>query len=207
MKKDGSSAHFFHRTSNAYSTGHRKRRKIQNRFNLSDDHVRWHKTGKTRPVMENGVQRGLKKIMVLYKSSRKGFKPVKTSWVMHQYHLGTEEDEREGELVVSKIFFQSPAKPPEEIAMDAAAPDELEKLAAAVSPRTPKTSTPFPPRAAAKKCRFDEGDEDNNSIEISAAQQVFAIDFFAEIRQAVHADGPARSSSRIQPLLPFYSWS
>ncbi|CAA6659562.1 unnamed protein product [Spirodela intermedia] len=170
VKKDGSSAHFFHRTSNAYSTGHRKRRKIQNRFNLSDDHVRWHKTGKTRPVMENGVQRGLKKIMVLYKSSKKGFKPVKTSWVMHQYHLGTEEDEREGELVVSKIFFQSQVKQTEEIAVDAAAQDDLEKLTAAVSPRTPKTSTPYPPRAA-KKCRYDEGDEDN--IEVSAKQVTF----------------------------------
>ena len=25
---------------------------------------------------------------------------------MHQYHLGSQEDEKEGELVVSKVFYQ-----------------------------------------------------------------------------------------------------
>uniref|UniRef100_A0A7N0T4U4 NAC domain-containing protein n=1 Tax=Kalanchoe fedtschenkoi TaxID=63787 RepID=A0A7N0T4U4_KALFE len=104
-KKDGSSIHFFHRTANAYATGQRKRRKIQTQL---DKQVRWHKTGKTKPVFENGIQKGCKKIMVLYYSSRKGFKPDKANWVMHQYHLGTDEEEKEGELVVSKIFYQHP---------------------------------------------------------------------------------------------------
>lgn len=51
----------------------------------------------------DGVQRGCKKIMVLY---TRGSKSEKTSWVMHQYHLGTDEDEKDGEYVVSKIFYQ-----------------------------------------------------------------------------------------------------
>ena len=39
-------------------------------------------------------------------STVKGGKPKKTNWVMHQYHLGTGEDEQNGEYVVSKLFFQ-----------------------------------------------------------------------------------------------------
>lgn len=108
VRRDGTGIHFFHRPARAYTTGTRKRRKIQ-----SDDdsriggEVRWHKTGKTRPVVENGNQLGCKKIMVLYMSSGKKSKPDKTNWVMHQYHLGVNEEERDGELVVSKIFHQT----------------------------------------------------------------------------------------------------
>ncbi|KAH0984670.1 hypothetical protein GBA52_011847 [Prunus armeniaca] len=105
-KNDGSSFHFFHKTINAYATGHRKRRKVDCHRSLAAEHVRWHKTGKTKPIMENGVQKGCKKIMVLYKSSKKGSKADKSNWVMHQYHLGTEDGEKEGEYVVSKIFYQ-----------------------------------------------------------------------------------------------------
>lgn len=72
---------------------------------LGED-VRWHKTGKTKPVIVDGVHVGCKKIMVLYSSLRKGEKPEKTNWVMHQYHLGTGEEEKHGEFVVSKIFYQ-----------------------------------------------------------------------------------------------------
>ncbi|KAK4788898.1 hypothetical protein SAY86_020217 [Trapa natans] len=103
VKQDGSICHFFHRAVKAYNTGTRKRRKI-----LSDDigDVRWHKTGRTKPVILDGVQKGCKKIMVLYMSISGGGKSEKTNWVMHQYHLGTEEDERDGEYVISKIFYQ-----------------------------------------------------------------------------------------------------
>lgn len=109
VKLDGSVSHFFHRTYKAYNSGTRKRRKIQLEDNklaggLGGD-VRWHKTGKTKPVLIDGMHVGCKKIMVLY-SSLKGEKPGKTSWVMHQYHLGTGEDEQDGEFVVSKIFCQ-----------------------------------------------------------------------------------------------------
>jgi len=59
--------------------------------------------------MVNGKQKGCKKILVLYTNFGKNRKPEKTNWVMHQYHLGTHEEEKEGELVVSKIF--SPTQP------------------------------------------------------------------------------------------------
>ncbi|KAG0494985.1 hypothetical protein HPP92_005979 [Vanilla planifolia] len=49
--------------------------------------------------------------MVLYVSATKGSKPEKTNWVMHQYHLGTGEDEKDGEFVVSKIFYQQQLRP------------------------------------------------------------------------------------------------
>lgn len=103
VNKDGSASHFFHRTFKAYNTGTRKRRKIST-YGHGD--VRWHKTGKTKPIIVDGRHLGCKKIMVLYMSTMKGEKPEKTNWVMHQYHLGTGEDEKDGEYVVSKIFYQ-----------------------------------------------------------------------------------------------------
>ncbi|KAL5986410.1 hypothetical protein ACLOJK_014743 [Asimina triloba] len=107
VTKDGLSRHFFHRPSKAYTTGTRKRRKIQAECELQGGETRWHKTGKTRPVMVNGKQKGCKKILVLYTNFGKHRKPEKTNWVMHQYHLGQLEEEKEGELVVSKIFYQT----------------------------------------------------------------------------------------------------
>lgn len=107
MTKDGLSRHFFHRPSKAYTTGTRKRRKIQTECDLQGGETRWHKTGKTRPVSVNGKQKGCKKILVLYTNFGKHRKPEKTNWVMHQYHLGQLEEEKEGELVVSKIFYQT----------------------------------------------------------------------------------------------------
>ncbi|GAB2219703.1 hypothetical protein Droror1_Dr00007340 [Drosera rotundifolia] len=110
VTRDGLSRHFFHRPSKAYTTGTRKRRKIQTECDLqaaAGGETRWHKTGKTRPVMVNGKQKGCKKILVLYTNFGKNRKPEKTNWVMHQYHLGQHEEEKEGELVVSKIFYQT----------------------------------------------------------------------------------------------------
>ncbi|XP_031260192.1 SUPPRESSOR OF GAMMA RESPONSE 1-like isoform X2 [Pistacia vera] len=143
-KKDGSSVHFFHRTMNAYSTGQRKRRKIHNQHSLTEDHARWHKTGKTKAVIQNGVQKGCKKIMVLYKSSKKGSKPDKANWVMQQYHLGTDEDEKDGEYVVSKIYYQQPKQ--NEKAEDCPVIEDSDNLALETSPRTPNTNPPIPPR-------------------------------------------------------------
>ncbi|XP_057450632.1 NAC domain-containing protein 73-like [Lotus japonicus] len=106
VSKDGLIRHFFHRPSKAYTTGTRKRRKVH-----SDDEdggeTRWHKTGKTRPIYNNAELKGYKKILVLYTNYGKQRKPEKTNWVMHQYHLGTDEEEKEGELVVSKVFYQT----------------------------------------------------------------------------------------------------
>lgn len=108
VRHDGSSTHFFHRPAKAYTTGTRKRRKVQmGEETGSGLEMRWHKTGKTRPVVENGKQIGCKKIMVLYVSLSKKAKADKTNWVMHQYHLGVQEEEKEGEFVVSKIFYQT----------------------------------------------------------------------------------------------------
>ncbi|CAL4902587.1 unnamed protein product [Urochloa decumbens] len=110
VTRDGLSKHFFHRSSKAYPTGTRKRRKIQSERGLhgSEDvgEARWHKTGKTRPVIVGGQQKGCKKILVLYTNYGKQAKPEKTNWVMHQYHLGDQE-EKDGELVVSKVFYQT----------------------------------------------------------------------------------------------------
>ncbi|KAH8935376.1 hypothetical protein BDL97_17G024300 [Sphagnum fallax] len=113
VKKDGSACHYFYRPSMAYTTGTRKRRKIQTEYGIQGDlpcqgeEVRWHKTGKTRPILQDGAIQGFKKIMVLYRTSLgKKSKNVKTNWVMHQYHLGKHEEERDGEIVVCKVFLQ-----------------------------------------------------------------------------------------------------
>lgn len=105
VSKDGLVRHFFHRPSKAYTTGTRKRRKVHT--DEDGGETRWHKTGKTRPVFVGGRVKGYKKILVLYTNYGKQRKPEKTNWVMHQYHLGNNEEEREGELVVSKVFYQT----------------------------------------------------------------------------------------------------
>ncbi|MED6145726.1 hypothetical protein PIB30_027970 [Stylosanthes scabra] len=105
VNKDGQIRHFFHRPSKAYTTGTRKRRKVHTEEDGSE--TRWHKTGKTRPVVGGGLVKGFKKILVLYTNYGRQRKPEKTNWVMHQYHLGSNEEERDGELVVSKVFYQT----------------------------------------------------------------------------------------------------
>ncbi|KAJ4839706.1 hypothetical protein Tsubulata_012686 [Turnera subulata] len=102
---DGQIRHFFHRPSKAYTTGTRKRRKVHTDEDGSE--TRWHKTGKTRPVYVGGTVKGFKKILVLYTNYGRQRKPEKTNWVMHQYHLGNNEEEKDGELVVSKVFYQT----------------------------------------------------------------------------------------------------
>lgn len=105
VRKDGLIRHFFHRPSKAYTTGTRKRRKVDT--DADGGETRWHKTGKTRPVFVSDKVKGYKKILVLYTNYGKQRKPEKTNWVMHQYHLGNNEEEKDGELVVSKVFYQT----------------------------------------------------------------------------------------------------
>ncbi|KAK6283850.1 hypothetical protein POUND7_002802 [Theobroma cacao] len=105
VSKDGQIRHFFHRPSKAYTTGTRKRRKVHTDEDGSE--TRWHKTGKTRPVLVGGAVKGFKKILVLYTNYGRQRKPEKTNWVMHQYHLGNNEEEKDGELVASKVFYQT----------------------------------------------------------------------------------------------------
>ncbi|KAL5224591.1 hypothetical protein ABZP36_011230 [Zizania latifolia] len=161
VSMDGLSRHFFHRPSKAYTTGTRKRRKIQPPAAAAVDssgagdssaggsassvnqqqqqqqrsETRWHKTGKTRPVVVGGRQRGCKKILVLYTNFGKHRKPEKTNWVMHQYHLGEAEEERDGELVVSKIFYQTQPRQIVSSAGDAASASA--PIAAVVDRTTP----------------------------------------------------------------------
>ncbi|KAI3808735.1 hypothetical protein L1987_24695 [Smallanthus sonchifolius] len=150
-RKDGNIVHFFYRTTNAYTTGQRKRRKICQESSLTKD-VRWHKTGKTKAVMQNGVQIGCKKIMVLYGAAGGGSKPCKLNWVMHQYHLGTVEDENEGQYVVAKIFYQSQKEIEKmdqkeiEKVDNHVVTENLDALMSLTSPRTPKTTAPDPRR-------------------------------------------------------------
>ncbi|KFK44551.1 hypothetical protein AALP_AA1G271400 [Arabis alpina] len=143
VKHDGTVSHFFHRAIKAYNTGTRKRRKIHD-DDIGD--VRWHKTGRTKPVVLDGVQRGCKKIMVLY-----GGKAVKTNWVMHQYHLGTDEDEKEGDYVVSKIFYQQPQQQAIAKQGDKGEQEVSEDIFSAMTPKadpvTPKLFTPEPQQA------------------------------------------------------------
>ncbi|KAF9618238.1 hypothetical protein IFM89_000873, partial [Coptis chinensis] len=155
VKQDGSVSHFFHRAIKAYNTGTRKRRKIHG-DDLGD--VRWHKTGRTKPVILDGVQRGCKKIMVLYMSTTNSRKPEKTNWVMHQYHLGTGEDEKDGEYVVSKIFYQQQAKPGDKVEEDVSC-EITESTIAKVDPLTPKSVIPEPPRTERRHSDVDPGEE------------------------------------------------
>ncbi|CAN6881985.1 unnamed protein product [Brassica oleracea var. botrytis] len=105
VSKDGQVRHFFHRPSKAYTTGTRKRRKVST--DEEGHETRWHKTGKTRPVLSQSGEAGFKKILVLYTNYGRQKKPEKTNWVMHQYHLGHSEDEKDGEPVLSKVFYQT----------------------------------------------------------------------------------------------------
>ncbi|XP_052187392.1 SUPPRESSOR OF GAMMA RESPONSE 1 isoform X2 [Diospyros lotus] len=153
VKQDGSFSHFFHRAIKAYNTGTRKRRKIH-----GDDFgdVRWHKTGKTKPVILDGVQKGCKKIMVLYVSPVRGGKSEKTNWVMHQYHAGTGEDEKEGEYVISKVFYQQQVvKQTDKFENDL--PEGADMMITKVDPVTPQSVTPDPPRTERRFSDFDPG--------------------------------------------------
>ncbi|KAI3823955.1 hypothetical protein L1987_05401 [Smallanthus sonchifolius] len=105
VSNDGQIRHFFHRPSKAYTTGTRKRRKVH--MDAERGETRWHKTGKTRPVLISGSIEGYKKILVLYTNYGRQKKPEKTNWVMHQYHLGNNEEEKDGEIILSKVFYQT----------------------------------------------------------------------------------------------------
>ncbi|KAJ1403154.1 NAC domain [Sesbania bispinosa] len=181
VKQDGSASHFFHRAIKAYNTGSRKRRKI---YGQDFGDVRWHKTGKTKPVIMNGVQKGCKKIMVLYMILVRGGKAEKTNWVMHQYHLGTEEDEKDGEYVISKVFYQQQQiklgeKDDQDIPETTEAttvkvdpviekdeqdiPETTEATIVKVDPITPKSVTPEPPRNE-KRCSDLDPEQESHHI-------------------------------------------
>lgn len=109
-------------------------------------------------MMLDGVQRGCKKIMVLYMSTVRGGKPKKTNWVMHQYHLGTEEDEKDGEYVISKIYYQQ-QQVKQADKTDEDLPENFDLVITNVDPVTPKSVTPEPPRTERKLADFDLGQD------------------------------------------------
>lgn len=158
VKQDGSVSHFFHRAIKAYNTGTRKRRKIHG-DDLGD--VRWHKTGRTKPVILDGVQRGCKKIMVLYVNVARRGKAEKTNWVMHQYHLGTGEDEKDGDHVISKVFYQQQQVKQSEKS-EGPSPDGVDDaLITEVHHLSPKSVTPETSRP---ERRFPDYDEEKDLI-------------------------------------------
>ena len=68
-------------------------------------HVMSHKTGNTLPVVVNGQQTGSKNVLVLH--TNKNFDQQRTNRVMHRYHLGDMEQEKERELIFCKIFYET----------------------------------------------------------------------------------------------------
>ena len=99
-------------------------------------------------------------------SFAKGGRAEKTNWVMHQYHLGTEEDERDGEYVISKIFYQQ-----QNVKHGEVTEQEIPQIvdAVKVDPRTPKSATPEPPRV---ECRCVNVDQEQDSVVISTSALV-----------------------------------
>lgn len=85
--------------------------------------------------------------MVLYRSAQRGCKPDKANWVMHQYHLGTEEEEKDGQMVVSKIFYQL-GREKEKFESESVEDKDgiIAMHVATVGPRTPMPNAPQPPR-------------------------------------------------------------
>jgi hypothetical protein len=65
----------------------------------------------------------------------------KTNWVVHQYHIGREEDEKEGEYVISKIFYQQQVKLGKKNDQDVPENSEA-SIARVVDPVTPNFVTP-----------------------------------------------------------------
>ncbi|CAK9180418.1 unnamed protein product [Ilex paraguariensis] len=191
-KKDGSSVHFFCKIINAYASGKRKRRKICDEHNMIKEHVRWHKTGKTRPLMENGVQKGYKKIMVLYQTSKKGSKPGKSNWVMHQYHLGIDEDEKEGQYVVSKVFYQHQKQNDKD--EKSLVVEESDIGTIRTSPRTPKTTTPNPPRPGKS---FSPDDVTDDYVLPSPVQ---------EAKFVTETSHPSSSAAQIKDEMEYPTW-
>ncbi|PIM98412.1 hypothetical protein CDL12_29108 [Handroanthus impetiginosus] len=95
--------------------------------------------------------------MVLYVSPVRGGKAEKTNWVMHQYHLGMGEDEREGEYVISKVFYQQ--QQVKQIEKSEDIPEGIETVIPKADPVTPKSVTPEPPRAEKRFSNYELGQD------------------------------------------------
>nr|GEX09556.1 suppressor of gamma response 1-like [Tanacetum cinerariifolium] len=125
-KKDGNSFHFFYRTTNAYTTGQRKRRKIYNESSSTTTDVRWHKTG-------------------------------------------TNEEEKDGEYVVAKIFFQA-QKMIDNTGAGAGA-EESDSRSGLTSPTTPMINIPRPPRSEIRTPAYEDITTDDSVLQSLAQAQ------------------------------------
>lgn len=93
-------SYFFHRKVDLYGSRMLKRQKKHD----NSVEIYWHSIGKLNLVCVDGIHQGSKEVLNLYMGPRNGGKPVRTPWLMQQYHIsidGAEED-----LVVSKIFYE-----------------------------------------------------------------------------------------------------
>ncbi|CAM6088129.1 unnamed protein product [Calypogeia fissa] len=219
VKKDGSSKHFFHRPAKAYTTGTRKRRKIHSEDDEPGVETRWHKTGKTRRVSENGLTLGWKKIMVLYRNTgAKKSKPEKTNWILHQYHLGETEEETDGELVVCKVFYQKQprqctggrqgegANEMENVDLNQGSRDASVTCISEISrgtPATPKVDTPQRPRSsrpdAAGKMRGQMTAQSSKGSELTVIGMEGQAPIASELTST---PAPYSNSTEVPPVTP-----
>ncbi|KAK1683750.1 hypothetical protein QYE76_044598 [Lolium multiflorum] len=171
IKMDGSSSHFFHKISNAYEVGKRKRRKISNTNNTDCyENITWHQTGKSSRILDNSVIKGWKKILVLHKCYNE--KKVKTNWTMHQCHLGAEVGEKHGELVVSRVFWQ--VKNNTRKSQMHAADAESGSSSVEINPTTPNMYPPQP-RGLSGSPLETEQNQDEEEPNSSAVQGYAAL--------------------------------
>lgn len=88
---------------------------------------------------------------------------------MHQYHLGVDEDEKDGELVVSKVFYQSESE-------KAGQPliwcgnEEYDSFAGENDPPTPMTYPPEPCRPNDSPFETEQNQEEDEEFRQSAVR-------------------------------------
>ncbi|XP_052148422.1 uncharacterized protein LOC127767201 [Oryza glaberrima] len=91
-RQDGCASYFFHKN-------------FKECANENSKCIRWQKSGNPISITLDGNLQGCKEVFVLYAYETDGNNPQITDWRLHQYHIeSTEKDE--GELVVSKIFYE-----------------------------------------------------------------------------------------------------
>ena len=118
--------------------------------------------------------------MVLYVSSAKGGKSEKTNWVTHQYHLGTEEDEKDGEYVISKVFYQQQqGKQGDKTAGYVS--DAIDEVSVKLDPVTPEPSRHMTPEPPQKEIQLELTEKASYSC-IDSVTQVVCCNFFSSMR-------------------------
>ncbi|XP_062216356.1 uncharacterized protein LOC133916622 isoform X2 [Phragmites australis] len=93
VSQDGRASYFFHKIFELYS-------------NENGKNISWQKIGTPKSIILDGTLRGFKEMFVLYAYKMSDNSPQKTDWRLHQYHIRNTVKDK-GELVVSKIFYES----------------------------------------------------------------------------------------------------